>query len=115
MHLQQILALKITPVNIIYQHGNSFCDNSGSHFSSPDLRKSNWLQLAMTLPFLLEPGFSIQETGRSFLSPSRGFYKGRPPFRERKRKVFPSGGICHHVTEMEEAEVSWPLVPQKVV
>lgn len=78
------------------------------------LRKSNWLQLALTLSSLSESGFSIHETGRSFLSLSRDFYKCRPPFIERKRKVFPCGGICHHVAEMEEAVISRPLGPQKV-
>lgn len=83
-------------------------------FPNQYLQKSKWLQLTMTLPFLSEPGFSIQGTGRSFLSPTRDFYKCCPPLRERKGKVFPSGGICHHVTEMEEAVISWPLVPPKV-
>lgn len=68
----------------------------------------------MTSPFLSEPGFSIQKTGRSFPSLSRDFYKFCPPLRERKGKVVPCSGICHHVTEMEEAVIGWPLVPPKV-
>ena len=53
----------------------------------------------------------IKEMGPINFRENLGYMRG---VRERKGKVFPCGGICHHVTEMEEAVISWPLAPPKV-